>query len=59
VKCILLLTGEENRRSEFTCVGETGPKSFVMVTGALSRESRVALPWELYTDNPVVIAETS
>jgi len=22
---ILLLTGEENRRLEFTCVGETGP----------------------------------
>jgi len=30
----------------------------VTVTEALSREFRVALPWELYTDDLVVIAET-
>jgi len=31
---------------------------FVIVIEALSREFRVALPWELYADNLVVIAET-
>jgi len=30
----------------------------VIVMEALSREFRVALPWELYTDGLVVIAET-
>ena len=35
------------------------PLLFVIVTEALSREFRVALPWELlYTDDLVVIAET-
>ena len=35
------------------------PLLFVIVTGALSREFRVALPWELlYADDLVVIAET-
>ena len=29
-----------------------------MVMEALSREFRVALPWELYTDDLVVIADT-
>ena len=27
----LLLTGEENRRLEFTCIGEIGPKSLPSV----------------------------
>ena len=31
---------------------------FVTVMEALSREFRVALPWELYADDRVVIAET-
>ena len=31
---------------------------FVIVTEALSKEFRVALPWELYADDLVVIAET-
>ena len=35
------------------------PLLFVMVMEALSREFRVALPWELlYADDLVVIAET-
>ena len=35
------------------------PLLFVIVTEALSREFRVALPWELlYADDLVVIAET-
>jgi len=35
------------------------PLLLVIVTEALSREFRVALPWELmYTDDLVVIAET-
>jgi len=34
------------------------PLLFVMVMEALSREFRVALPWELYTDDLVEIAET-
>ena len=35
------------------------PLLFVMVVEALSREFRVALPWELlYADDLVVIAET-
>jgi len=35
------------------------PLLFVMVTEALSKEFRVALPWELlYADDLVVIAET-
>jgi len=35
------------------------PLVFVMVMEALSREFRVALPWELlYADDLVVIAET-
>jgi len=35
------------------------PLLFVIVTEALFREFRVALPWEmLYTDDLVVIAET-
>jgi len=31
---------------------------FVIVMEALSREIRVALPWELYADDAFVIAET-
>ena len=31
---------------------------FVIVMEALSREFRVALPWELYSDDLVVVAET-
>jgi len=31
---------------------------FMIVMEALSREFRVTLPWELYTDDLVVIAET-
>jgi len=31
---------------------------FMIVMEALSREFRVALPWELYADNLVVVAET-
>jgi len=35
------------------------PLLFVIVMEALSREFRIALPWELlYADVPVVIAET-
>jgi len=35
------------------------PLLFVIVMGAISREFRVALPWELlYADDLVVIAET-
>ena len=34
------------------------PLLFVIVMEALSREFRVALPWELYADDLVVIAET-
>jgi len=35
------------------------PLLFVMVMEALSREFRVALPWELlYTDDLILIAET-
>ena len=35
------------------------PLLFVIVTEALSREFRIALPWELlYTNDLVVIAET-
>jgi len=34
------------------------PLLFVMVMEALSTEFRVALPWELYADDLVVIAET-
>jgi len=34
------------------------PLLFVIVVEALSREFRVALPWELYADDLVVIAET-
>jgi len=34
------------------------PLLSVIVMEALSREFRVALPWELYADNLVVIAET-
>jgi len=38
---------------------ELSPLLFVMVMEALSREFRVALPWELlYADDLVVIAET-
>jgi len=37
----------------------SSPLLFVMVMEALSREFRVALPWELlYVDDLVVIAET-
>ena len=38
----------------------SSPLLFVMVMEALSREFRVALPWELYTDTDdlVVMAET-
>jgi len=36
------------------------PLQFVIVMEALSREFRVAIPWELlYTDDLVVIAETN
>ena len=34
------------------------PLLFVIVMEALSREFRVALPWQLYADDLVVIAET-
>jgi len=34
------------------------PLLFVTVMEALSREFRVTLPWDLYTDDLVVIAET-
>jgi len=34
------------------------PLLFVIVMEALCREFRVALPWEMYADEPVVIAET-
>jgi len=34
------------------------PLLFLIVVEALSREFRVALPWELYVDDLVVIAET-
>jgi len=34
------------------------PLLFVIVIEALSREFRVALPWELYADDLVVIPET-
>jgi len=34
------------------------PLLFEMAMEALSREFRVALPWELYADDLVVIAET-
>jgi len=34
------------------------PLLFVIVVEALSREFRVSLPWELYADDLVVIAET-
>ena len=34
------------------------PLLFVMVTEALSREFRVALPWELYANDLVVMAES-
>jgi len=34
------------------------PLLFVIVMEALSRDFRVALPWELYADDLVVIAET-
>jgi len=34
------------------------PLLFVIVMEALSREFKVALPWELYADDLVVIAET-
>ena len=34
------------------------PLLFMIVMEALSREFRVALPWELYADNLVVVAET-
>jgi len=34
------------------------PLLFVTVMEALSSEFRVALPWELYADDLVVIAET-
>jgi len=37
---------------------ELSPLLFVIVTEALSRNFRVALPWELYADDLVVIAET-
>jgi len=34
------------------------PLLFLIVMEALSREFRVALPWELYADDLVVIADT-
>jgi len=34
------------------------PLLFVIIMEALSREFRVALPWELYADDLVVVAET-
>jgi len=34
------------------------PLLFVIVMEALSTEFRVALPWELYADDLIVIAET-
>jgi len=36
----------------------SGHGVFVIVIEALPREFRVALPWELYADDLVVVAET-
>jgi len=39
-------------------VSAFSPLLFVTVMEAISREFRVAMPWKLYADDSVVIAET-